>query len=200
VEDFSRQRPAVGSTDLLLSAVEIRLTCGDFQGYEAPYPGDKAFDDLRQRKNELFAYRHQDKPEEKRLIIIPLRSDVEITGYGPLHSLPIKDHLRAIATLIQTRLPSLSTRTRCVPATTGPAPLAVPLPQRGSPSSLFRRTPRKPTICAMRSRPPYNWHVRTPSAVSSPSFLTDSRTMSLPFPMGWVPSRDWTHRNLGWKV
>lgn len=87
---------------LLLSAIEIRFASPDFTGALRPYDSDDAFHALRKR-TDVLVYRHRGRPDDSQVLVVPTTNppaDATIV----VTSLPVKDHLRALAHFIEDRL------------------------------------------------------------------------------------------------
>jgi len=99
------RRSTASLPELCLSAVDVRFAVERFCGRERPYEGEEVFRELRKREN-AFVYRNKGKPESTQVLEIPLDAD----GATATELFLVRDHLPALARLVESRLVALLPR------------------------------------------------------------------------------------------
>lgn len=92
---------------LIMSAIVLQLSDATFDGQLAPYPGDLAFSELKER-NDVFVYRRRSAPENEQMLVIQLDAGAAHNkSVGACVKLRVQDYLSPLARLIQQRLPQV---------------------------------------------------------------------------------------------
>lgn len=90
----------------MLSAMSIGLSSPTFRAVRLKYPGDTAYNQLREDHPEAFLYRVGSKATTEAMLVVPLSLDAEAAWEG-VEDQPCRQYGQVLAALVKSRLPQL---------------------------------------------------------------------------------------------